>query len=297
MKKQIDHFLLGSLWLIASVLGASFWFGTNFGFNLFNVQHWHYLGQIQTSGASVQPSFYISMIVAAVVMIAGLYLLIRPRFKRIEFQRGRPAPNHNVAAPTAPLPVVSPVAPNTVPLSRPPRLNLAAPNTYAAARTDNSGANAISMAISTAPSAPVAPAVPQDFSEIKEIFKSAGYTVKDPPRIGGMRPALFAIGADETLWLGAIGINPAKLADAAARMDALFTETLEDIKISINAFVVNPETAENANSLEPKLFDSIDALRDYMNAHKNRELTQAETEDFDAYSEYIDTVSGYFNKS
>jgi hypothetical protein len=297
MRKQIDHFLLGSLWLIASVLGASFWFGTNFGFNLFDGQHWHYLGQLQASGASVRPSFYISMIAVVVVMISGLYLLIRPKFKRIGFQRVQSAPDHNAAARASTLPAVSAPTPNTVPLSRPPRLKLAASNTYAAARTDNSGDNAILPAISAAPIAPAAPVAQQDFSEIEEIFKSAGYTVKDPPRIGGMRPALLAIGADETLWLGAVGIDPAKLTDAATRMEALFSETLEDIRININTFVVNPETTGNAETLEPELFDSTDALRDYMNAHKNRELTRAETEDFDAYSEYIDTVSGYFNKS
>ncbi|MDR1337575.1 MAG: hypothetical protein LBJ73_00925 [Rickettsiales bacterium] len=290
MKKQIDHFLLGLLWLLASTLGACFWFDAKFGFNLFSGAHWRYLGHLQASGTAVRPSFYISLIVIVAAMVAGLYLIARPRFRKIKF---KPGPAENVEPATKPSATTATT--NSASDARPPRLKLPAAGGHGAAPR---GTDAPSFAPMAAPAPVFAPEnTPDNFADIEQIFKSAGYTVKKPPRIGGMRPALFAVGADETLWMGAVGVAPEMLAAAADKLNTIFTETLEDIRIDIRAFVINPKTGDAANADNIERFDSVDALRDYMDAHRNRELTDSEKGDFDAYSEYVDTVADYFNKS
>lgn len=321
MRKQIDHFLLGLLWLLASTLGASFWFNTKFGFNIFSIPHWQYLGQLQASKASIQPSFYISMVLIVVVMITGLYLIVRPRFRKIYFKSNGPAvmdskPAPTVAAAPAPAlqtaPVVetpsAPVVPTGPAIARPPRLNLPTHNGYGAAAQTPAGnypqPNVQTPSFAPAPAPVVAPvaqpqpeSLPSNFEDIEQIFKSAGYLIKKAPRIGGIRPALFAIGSDETLWIGGVGMEPSRMANAVDKLDTIFTETLEDIKITINSFIINPKIDNPADMVGIEQFDSVNALRDYMDSHKNRELPPSEAEDFDAYSEYIDTVADYFNKS
>jgi hypothetical protein len=286
MRKQIDHFLLGLLWLLASGLGASFWFNTKFGFNIFYIPHWRYLGRLQASKTAIDPAFYVSMAIIAFLALGGLYLIARPRFRKVNFVPKRPdadksdpapRPHANSDAPTDTPAIGASVAP-----MRPPRL-----------------IQSIASAPRPAPTAPISappPAAieaPGDFAEIREVFEQAGFVIKKPPQIGGLRPALMAIGSDETLWIGAVGTPPSRLAAAAEKMNGIFTETLEDIKITIRTFVIGP--GDPADGVE--IFDSIDALRDYMNDHGNRPLGENETEDFEAYSEYVDTVSDYFNKS
>ncbi|MDR0726830.1 MAG: hypothetical protein LBF37_02080 [Rickettsiales bacterium] len=326
MKRQIDHFLLGLLWLLASTLGASFWFNTRFGFNIFSVPHWQYLGQLQASKASIQPTFYISMIIIVVVMVAGLYCIVRPRFRKINFKSNTmPAietkPQTEIETPAPVIqtqPDVAPTPQQTVPsvpaMARPPRLTIPTSAAHGAApyqeRNNYTSSIAAAQPVAQTPAyvtpaptplIPVLQPQPENttnaFDNIEQVFKSAGYSVKKPPCIGGIRPALFAIGSDEALWVGSVGIEPDRMANIVDKLDTIFTETLEDIKITINAFIINPKITNPIEMGNVEKFDSVDALRDYMASHPNRELPKSEAEDFDAYSEYIDTVADYFNKS
>jgi hypothetical protein len=142
--------------------------------------------------------------------------------------------------------------------------------------------------------APPPPAAAQsaigEFKNIEAIFANAGYTVKKPPKIGDIRPALLAIGPEEVLWIGAVGVAPAALAKSVEMLRALFNDTLEDIPIHINAFVVKPSGAEAADI---ESFESVDALAARMEERKA--IKDGEPDNFGAYSEYIDTVCGYFN--
>ena len=95
--------------------------------------------------------------------------------------------------------------------------------------------------------------------------------------------------------MGSVGIEPGRLNAAMERLNSVFTDTLEDIVIRINGFVIDARgpVPDGANI---HVFDSLDAVRTYMDAHRNRTMTDAERDDFGAYSEYIDTVSNYLNK-
>ncbi len=299
MKKQIDHFLLGLLWLLAITLGASFWFNIRFGFNIFYLGHWEYLGQLQAARQTVSVSFYMSIIVVVFVMIFGLYIIVRPRFRKIPVFKPTVQATHTPPAPpVAVIEKTEPVA-QAIQAVRPPRIVVP------------SNGHAVRPAVTTEPAPMVAPMSPMrmmepvitpiptmppvttsDFEDIENIFKSAGYTVKKPPRIGNLRPALFAVGPDENLWIGAVGIEPARLADAVDKLRTIFTDTLEDIQIHIHPFIIAP----TAPGTDMETFDTVANLRDYISTNPARKLSDDDTEDFDAYSEYVDTVADYFNK-
>lgn len=299
MRKQIDHFLLGLLWLLAITLGACFWFNTKYGFNIFSLPHWQYLGQMQASRVAIMPGFYISMIIIVVLMIGGLYMIVRPRFRKINFahqpQEKQPAqrPELPQEVPTT-VPVTSTAPAAYTSSARPPRLTIPASN-HATPRPAVTQAPITTQIPTTPISAPAA--TPVDFTRIEDIFKSNGYTVKKTPRIGGFKPALFAIGSDENLWIGGVGIEPERLYEAMEKLNNIFVETLEDITINIHGFIIKPKITASSQMDGMMQFDSENALGEYMNSHRNRELTDGENEDFAAYSEYIDTVADYFGKS
>ena len=94
--------------------------------------------------------------------------------------------------------------------------------------------------------------------------------------------------------MGAVGISTSQMQSCVNKLVQLFHDTLEDIEINVNAFVLNPtDTASDSDILT---FDTIDSLRDYMNTHRNAPLAADDAENFAAYSEYITTVIEYIGK-
>jgi len=308
MSKQIDRILICLLWLLAATLGTCFWLNTMFGFNIFSAQHWQYLAYLQAAQTPVRPAFYISLTCAILLGLVVLYALIRPRGmlrRRIGIGRAtrNATPTEKALTPEAPRApqsaITSPDAPQQnaaptsaiatrpgAPLTRPRHLGVALRTPPVATPAPN-----------TAPAAaPAAPPATIDFDSLREIFSTAGYTVKRSPRIANFKPAVFAIGTDETLWLGGVGINTTTLTGAIERLDTIFTDTLDDIKINISGFIIAPTTGEATENIH--LFKTTDDLREYIAAHKNTPPADADgQENFDAYSEYIDTVINYMDKT
>lgn len=313
MSKQIDRILICLLWLLAATLGTCFWLNTMFGFNIFSAQHWQYLAYLQAAQTPVRPAFYISLTCAIIISLVVLYVLIRPRgMLRRRLGIGRATRNatptaktsttadahettQNVPQSETPAPAAmqqnnetTPVMTTRpgAPLARPRHLGVtlrAAPVTTPAPNT-------------TPTPAPAAPPATIDFDVLREIFSDAGYVVKRSPRVANFKPAVFAIGTGETLWLGGVGIDTAKITGAMERLDTIFTDTLDDIKINISGFIIAPTTGEATENLH--LFKTTDDLREYITAHKNTPPADADgQENFDAYSEYIDTVINYMDKT
>lgn len=297
MNKRIDRFLLGLLWLLAMTLGANFWFNTRFGFNLLSSAHWQYLGQMQASGAKIDTLFYISLITAVFFMIFGLYFIIRPKLRKISFgQVIVPIKNNDSVVQEVPekIPVETK---NNTSLVRPPRLSIPVQNHYVQKhnlQTTNTPLPASNAFETRIPS--IDSKESDNFDTFKLIFENAGYLVKKPLKIGNINIPLLAIGPDESLWIGGENILSDKIENAVEKLSSIFNETLEDIQINLNAFIINPLDSDFSGGENIKKFDSLDNLRDYMNEHKSRQITDNEKEDFEAYSEYIDTVVGYFNK-
>lgn len=299
MKYRIDNMLLGLLWLLVITLVACFWFNTMFGFNLFIGAHWQYLAYLQAAQTPIKPSFYISLIIISAVMICGLYLIMRPRFRKIRLPIMRINTRKKVmsipdvpATQPAPVHTSTPAVMNTP--ARPPRLNAA---TLGGMPT-MAGNSATQQPNAARTATPPAPSGPSDIeiAQITEIFKSAGYTTKNPPRINGNRMSLLAIGTNETLWLGAHGIATTDMRHAIDKLNDVFSDTLDDIYINVNGFVIGAPDAATAEFDDILMFNDVDGLREYITAHPNAPLPDDDNGNFDAYSEYIDTVINYIGK-
>ncbi len=97
--------------------------------------------------------------------------------------------------------------------------------------------------------------------------------------------------------MGGVGIDTATVSNAMERLDTIFTDTLDDIKINISGFVIAPPAGAAATD-NIHLFRTPDELNEYMSAHRNTPPDDADgRENFDAYSEYIDTVINYMDKT
>lgn len=303
MSKQIERILICILWLLASALGAGFWLNTMFGFNIFSTQHWQYLGYLQAAQTPVRPAFYISLTAAILICLVVLYILMRPAdaMRRLRMIRTKnPAAKH--AAPRAEIQEpATPTAPRqsaTAPDIAPPR----APSPARPMRPAIS-AEVRSAPRTAAPAAPIyappaTPTGPTDEQKrtLRAIFEDAGYTVKDAPKIGNFKPGLLAIGTNEQLFIGGINIEEQPLADAMERLASLFADTLDDIEISIYGFAVAPSS--EIRNPDIRTFSDTDELREYLSENKNTPPADAsEQENFDAYSEFIDTVITYMDKT
>lgn len=309
MRNRLDNILLGTLWLLAATLGTSFWLNTKFGFNIFSAPHWQYLAYLQASKTPVAASFYISLGVAIFITIFGLYFLIQPKFRKIvlpiikvkkvnEKPQPRvdatpetpstqsdaseiitmPKPEQQPAQQIQPTPVA---APQNNPL-RPPHLNLPTTNSYSAAPVTQPATATNTSSGNDA-----------DNTALREIFSQNGYIVKTNPYINRWRPNLLAIGTNEVLWIGAVGATTTQVRAAIDKLNQIFSDTLDDVYISINGFSINAPDAQTTEFQDILLFNTINDLDAYMTQHPNSQPTAEEQENFDAYSEYIDTVIGY----
>ena len=303
MRNRLNYILIGLLWLLLVTLGASFWFNVRYGFNIFLAQHWQHLAYMQATGRPVTTSFYVSIIIVLAIGVLGLYLLLQPRKRQIVL----PVVDRNAQQPTAPVTQttiqpesiaqqtlttvehVTPVQQQTVTapeLNRPPRLNIPTitPTKPITPRVPLS---------STAPQPKIAPE--KEYADIHEIFTSAGFVYKGAPRIKNIQTSVIAIGNDEVLWLGATGIKTSDMKTAVETLHGVFVDTLEDIEININAFIIGaPDAADNH---DPSIlqFATVDDLHNYIMAHPNTPSDE-DPESFDAYSAYIGTVIDYIGK-
>lgn len=304
MSKQFERILICVLWLLAATLGTCFWMNTTFGFNIFSGSHWEYLAYLQAAQSPVRPEFYISLTCAILISLGVLCVLIRPRDilrRRDKIRQARATaispettPIENTPAPAAtPAPTVQPAVPA---MQRPRRIGISSGGTQmqqptAAPTTAYPTTNPAPYA-----RAPQAPATNINFEEMRDIFESNGYVVKRSPQIGNFKPALLAIGTNESLWMGGVGIEESVLATAMERLATIFSDTLDDIQINIFGFIITPNgPVSNTDILA---FSDVAQLRTYIESNKNTPPTDAgDIENFNAYSEYIDTVINYMDKT
>lgn len=298
MNKQIERILICLLWLLAATLGASFWLNTMFGFNIFSAQHWQYLAYMQASQTPVRGAFYISLIFTMLITLGVLYILIRPHgiLKRRtgidRAKRAQTANEQDIVQTTETISYASQAAPQTPMRPRGPATMLRSCTSVQQMPSSNTQG----PILATTPTLPAQTANTIDFDAIKQIFSDTGYTVKRSPQIGNFRPAVLAIGTDEALWIGGAGIPQETLSSAMERLSSIFSDTLDDIEININGFIIAPSTPISDNEILS--FSDINELREYMDAHKNDAPTDNDSrENFNAYSEYIDTVINYMDKT
>lgn len=293
MRSKFEHLLLSFLLGLTVLLGLSFWLNTFFGFNIFYIAHWNELAKLQASQMPINNNFYLSFGVAIFIFVLGLFLIYRKGSKKnyitntprqenipslsqkiISTQKEEKKENDFVAVST------------TINMDRPPRLNL--PKNMAQIveqKQELRATNYQPQKESTTSTNPYN-------SIISETFSSNGYIVKPNPTISGFVPNLFAIGNNEVLWIGGVDCDINKMMTAIQKLQSVFQETLEDIKININSFILDTMNKYNEQNSPVLIFKTIDELKTFVNEHPF-DKEGYEKENFDAYSEYIDTIIQY----
>ena len=294
MKNKLEHILLSILLGLSVLLGLSFWLDTVFNFNIFCATHWDTFAQLQASHTPISIGFYISFAVAIFIFAFGLYFIFSSKLKFTVKQQTEsqhvPPVVHQAEPPAAPTHVQreQSAQENTVFDNRPPRLHLptytAQTATYNQTRQEIKTDKKIeNQSPSESPYTPI----------ISEIFKNNGYLVKPNPTISGFVPNLFAIGNNEIIWIGGVDCDIEKMMLGLQKLDSVFKETLEDIPININAFILdtfNKYDSQNENLL---IFKSTDELQRFISEHPADNIDDTDKESFDSYSEYIDTIIQY----
>lgn len=294
MRNKFEHILLSVLLGIAVLLGLSFWLNIIYGFNLFSREHWNELAKLQADQIPVSTGFYISIGIAVFIFVFGLLVLYIPAInkcihkkestkltKKTESVLQAPSEQKNYTKQEEPTPTLGTRV--NLNLSRPPKLNLPA-NMTRILQQQHQEILKKSEDLST-----------QYDSILEKIFTKHGYVVKPNPIISKFKPNLFAIGPNEIVWIGAINTDIAKLQSAITRLKSIFTETLEDIQININAFIIDTKNTQNTTD-SVFIFKSIEELENFVSELPPiwpKDMSDTDQDNFDAYSEYIDTVIKY----
>lgn len=144
--------------------------------------------------------------------------------------------------------------------------------------------------------APVNEATYTKISAIYDAFTDSNYTVCDLIRIDGKYPAVVAIGTGEKLYVATLVNDDEILQNTLKRFKLCFADTLEGIDIDARILsVAGVNTGFGGDIIK---FTTVDGLRKYLANHKNiRPTTKRDQEDFDAYSEYINTAVNYLFKT
>ena len=295
-KNKFENILIITLWMLISILCICFWFNSQYGFNIFSGSHWQHLSYMQASQTPVKPSFYISLVISVAIMLIGLFLIIRPRLRKINFAAFKThttATNTNSTQQT-PQNTSNQNNSNEPTLKRPPRLRVQQA-TVAPAPTPVANITPTVTPEATPAKTTMFPSVPETAPEItyelQNIFESAGYQTHTPTEINGVKPALLALGAHETLWIGATQISTDIMNAMIDVIKKVFSETLDDIEINIKPFIINATgTSPDTNIMT---FTNIDDVRTYISEHPNPELTGEDKDTFDAFSSFINTVMQY----
>ena len=288
---RINYILLGTLWCMAIVLGLDFCLNTVYNFNMFSSAHWTYIATAQAAGQQIATGFYIAITLAIILGIFGLYMLFRPRFRKIILPKPEPAP---MSTPDITPPAQDDISQTpknkieTTPIiERPPRLHIQTQNT---SRTMQPKTQQRDTQQNTAQK--TTPQNPRYTHEIREIFEKNNYIVFDAKKISNTNISLIALGSDETLWIGACDISHEQMADVILEFQSVFNETLQDIEIDINAFIINPTDNDIVESILD--FASLDELSNTINENPNTEPEDnAESDNMDAFRGYIETVITY----
>lgn len=291
MKNKLEHILLSILLGLSVLLGLSFWLNIIFNFNIFCHAHWEEFAKLQASHTPISIGFYLSFMVAILIFLIGLYfiyrstikLILHPQTKTISISVPAPTPEQKPAV------IEQPKETTTSPITqdnRPPRLNL--PKNMADIASKNHINHVNQERIKSVQSGES----PYN-STIAEIFTNNGYLVKPNPRISGFSPNLFAIGNNEVLWIGGVDCDIEKMTNAIQKIDSVFKDTLEDITININSFILDTLNRYDSQNGSMMIFKSIDELKDFISEHPADEIDDTTKESFDSYSEYIDTIIQY----
>ncbi len=318
MKRFFEKFLWGILWLLSITLVTTLWMNTNYGFDMLSAAHWEYLGTLQANRSEVKPDFYISLIGALFIALIGLYLIMRPRTRRIK--PTEPAKSNIIIV--SQQPVVQPA-----PKPEPPKQEKTETKIERGEQTFTPRpAPAISLSnrpispmglrpptqqrpTTTVPTPPLQPTpkintnapVAQNTNspEIQRALESSGYIIKKCDRIGKLQNPTVAIAYDQSVWIIATKASPDTMVDAIQTLVTIFDDTLGETAndIKLRGFIIEPTEPVKRSDNIIITFDNTADFVKYVNEHKNTKPDDYDAELFEAFSTYISTVTGYIGKS
>ena len=257
MKFRPDYILLCILWLLAITLVTCFWFNISFGFNIFSAAHWEYLAYLQAGQSPIKIGFYISIVVIVFVTILGLYAIVRPRIRKIRMPIMHVSDKNKKAKATK-------TTTNDIQNTDASTLDIMPAQTQEPSTTQNT----------TSPSPSMRPPRLNIPSGIMQSGQRYGINI-----------ALLAIGTNETLWIGGIGIKTTEMRTVIDKLDGIFSDTLDNNDIIINGFVISAPDAATSEFQDILMFNTIAQLREYMSQHPNPPLPNDDNGLFDAYSQ------------
>jgi hypothetical protein len=330
VKRRLDLALFAALWLLAMALFASFWFDIKFNFNIFSLKHWAYLAKLQTGTEVIKPEFYFFLTVFSLLAVTGTYVILHHRHRKI-IAMMRENEQAKIDAERVAAASVSSNQNNW--LQKPQRIITSAQmtqNVYPAATEGGVLKPTIaSTTVSAVPTKPKESEKSDTEKQLETILVNANFKPKKLPKIGGRHPSVFAIGADEVLLIGLVqktdgevtvqegpdaiwtdrsGTYPSPVgivSDMTIKLQALFGETLDpSLSINVRPFVVledgkdikdYDDAAHIWNAYGVMVFRGLRELYDVMLKNPGDKVKFEERDDFEAYSEYIDTVIEYFD--
>ena len=101
--------------------------------------------------------------------------------------------------------------------------------------------------------------------------------------------------SSEKLWIGGVGISVQQMQNVIGKLEQIFSDTLDEIIIDINGFIVSPNRSDNTPAGNILTFNTVQELYQYMSAHKNP-TTDTDPESIRAFETYINTVMDYIGK-
>lgn len=268
MKKHFEYIFTSLLLLLSVLMGLTFWLNTFFNFDLFFPQHWKILATLQASNTPINPNFYLSFFVADAVFICGLYIIFRPKFRHF-IKKEKKQENK---------PIIQQTPQNTTSeLVKQPQ-HLILPKNISAIRNkfeiEQQAENQ-----------------KRDLKQqITDIFSSANFIVKKTPKISNMDTCLFAIGSDETLWVGAIDCDIQTMQTAIETLQSVFSDTLDDVEINISSFILDTKNTISEND-SVHIFHTTEELKQFMKNNKNPEPEDKDL--FEAFDGFINGVIDY----
>ena len=300
MTKKFGNFLLGLLWLLTITLATTFWMNIKYGFNIFSAAHWAYLSELQAYRTEIKLDFYISLIVAIIIGLVGMYMLTRPRRQMffIDPAHMPPAPNTTTInvlpqpkQPEPEIPIKNDSPRPMVTSARPMPPTAMSTNRPRPANT----ATILAPRVTTAPNQKQTES--PHIGEISSIMENAGYIVKPCAHIGKLTKPVVALAYDRTVWVCSENVSLADIQEALQTLIAVFDDTLGDTAndMFVHGCIVNsPDESQDPALIST--FKTIDEFQEFIKSHPNTKPDDYDAELFDAISTYIGTVTNYIGK-
>ena len=302
MKRFFNNFLLGFLWLSAIALAATFWMNINYGFDMLSAAHWEYLATLQANRSGIKPGFYISLIMALFIGLAGLYLIMRTHIKSNSQKTQLSTQNTPISQPTIQTPskptnkedknfLSRPVPPISLG-TRPTRPNELRPPIVQKQVTQVQPTPQFKTQLQTLP------IQPNNSPEIEKALESNEYIIRKCPRIGKLQNPIVAVTYDQTVWIISTKTDQEIMLDAIQILVTIFDDTLGETAndIKLRGFIIEPTNQAQQNNDLIITFDNTADFVKYINEHKNEKPNDYDAELFEAFSTYISTVTGYIGK-